>query len=233
LGSITSIETTDPYGDGISWNVSVGSPGYWAYNTNYSIFQASGYHTYPTQNNIAPKCSDIDNIGNGPSPQNIGVSVLFTNLVPGNSYTAYFSLSEDSEYTASIDRPTVSFIASSSSEQIMVQITKYWPTRMIILNSKLINNNKSITHSENNSVVKCANVNNGCLTPMPTRTPTKSITPTKTATRTNTPSVTKTKTPTRSVTPTKTVTPTVTNTPTPTRKPACTVTPTKTTTPGI
>ena len=229
-GSITSIEPIDPGGDGVSWNVSIGSPGFWTYNTNYTIFQASGYHTYPTQNNTAPNCSDIDNIGNGPSPQNVGVNVLFTNLVPGNSYTAYFSLSEDSEYTASIDRSTVSFIASSSSEQIMVQVTKYWPTRMIILNSKLINNNKSVTHSENNSVIKCDHVSNGCirsLTPMPTRTPTKSITPTKTVTRTNTPSVTKTKTQTRSVTPTNTVTPTITNTVTPTRKPIC-VTPTAT-----
>jgi len=142
-----STVTTINYDDPITTNITI-SPGIFNMSTNgfenpgvfdfYSMIP-SGFYNYATQSNNAPSCSDIDPYGNGPTPQNVGHLVTFTNLIPGNKYVAYFTLSEESPYTATIDKPIVAFIASSTTEQIMVQITKYWPMKMLVLTSKLMN----------------------------------------------------------------------------------------------
>lgn len=142
------------------------SPG--TFNTNENntnspgIFEfyaaISGYNNYSTQNDIAPCCSNIDQHGNGPELRNVGHLVSFNGLVPGVRYTANFTLHENSDYYSFIDNPTVTFIASSTTEQIMVQITKHWPIKMIILNTKLTTNDMHPNvHSENTTVIRCNN----------------------------------------------------------------------------
>lgn len=216
--------------------------------TFYSDVPSSGWYSYSTQSNAAPSCSDIDTVGSGPYPRIVGVPAVFSDLVPGTKYTAYFSISENSPYTANVSPTRTSFIASSSTEQIMLKVTKYWPMKMMIVHSKLIANDRSPNvHVENNILVKCDHLTNDCeitRTPMPTRTVTKTLTRTSslTPTPTKTPTISVTRTPptisaTPTITPTISITPTrtpiVTRTVTLTPSITTTITPTITISPSI
>lgn len=203
-------------GSAPNYNITI-SPGSFSANNNYTFFSPSGYDLYSTQKSSAPRCSDIDQYGSGPTPTNFIYPVTFTNLKVGKKYTVYFSVGKPSEYTASVTNATTTFVASSSEETIMAQIVRYWPSLSLMLNSKIVENKNGTIYQieEKQHLVKCSSVDSSCFTriartPLPTRTPTLSISPTLTMTVTPTNTLTPTPTITRTSTLTPTVTPTIT-----------------------
>lgn len=211
FGKVLSVTPGSDYN---IWTITIDA-GAFMYNSDYTFFMPSGYDLYSTQKSSAPRCSDIDQYGSGPTPTNFIYPVTFTNLRVGKKYTVYFSVGKPSEYTASVTNATTTFVASSSEETIMAQIVRYWPSLSLILNSKIVENKNGTIYpiEEKQYLIKCSSVDSSCFTriprtPLPTRTPTLSISPT--LTRTVTP--TKTLTPTPTITRTPTVTPTLTTT---------------------
>jgi surface protein len=214
----------------------------------------AGYWTYATRSDSDPACIDVDENGIGPWQKSQDyVSIPLNNLTIGNSYTVNFEISKTSPYSVDLDKNSYSFIASATTEDVVVRVTKYLIVDFAIIIYSLTNNNSGLLESVDSVVLQCASRNSCKLTrtptptktvtptpaasqsPTPTITPTPSITPTITptitVTSTATPTVTRTATQTPSLTASETATPTATRTSTPTPTPTITVT--RTVTPSI
>ena len=179
----------------------------------------SGYFKYSTQSDIQPSCADYDQYGEGPRLINQIQSITFNDLRVGDSYTLNLSITKPDKYDAFLPTSVINFIASKTSETVLVPITRYSSVLAVVLSSQLIQNNGSLIIEEKTHLVTCQQSSNSCFTRLPrTPLPTNTMTPTRTVTPTKTPLNTSTPTPTRTVTKTKTPTPsiTATNTATPT-----------------
>ena len=187
----------------------------------------SGYFKYATQSDTQPSCVDYDQYGEGPKLINQIQQITFSDLRVGDSYTVNLSVTKPDKYDAFLPISTINFIASDTSEKILVPITRYSNVLAVVLTSQLVQDNGSLTVEEKTHLVTCQQPNNTCFarlprTPLPTttRTPTATVTPSKSpaSTKSPTPTKTTTKTPTRS--PYNSQTPTATQTATPTVTPS-------------
>jgi hypothetical protein len=183
----------------------------------------SGYFQYATQSDVQPSCVDYDQYGDGPRYTNQIQSITFNDLRVGDSYTLNLSITKPDKYDAFLQINTIDFIASDTSETILVPITRYSNVLAVVLTTQLVQNNGSLIVEEKTHLVTCQQANNTCFTRLPrtplpttTRTPTATMTPTKSpaSTKSPTPTKTTTQTPTRSPYNSQTPTPTITATPT-------------------
>ena len=189
----------------------------------------AGYWTYATRSDVAPTCIDIDENGIGPWQKSQDyVDIPLNNLTPGNSYTVSFEISKTSPYSVDLDKNSYSFIASSTTENVVVCVTKYLIVDFAIIIYSLTNNSSGMVESVDSLVLQCSSRNSCKLTRTPT--PTKTVTPTPGASSSRTPTPTATPTVTPTLTLSNTVTPTITSTTTKTPAATATNTPTNTVT---
>lgn len=204
----------------------------------------AGYWVYATRSDASPNCIEIDENGIGPWQMSKDyVNIPLNNLTIGHSYNVVFTVSKTSPYSVVLDKNNYSFIASATTENVLVCVNKHIVVDFCVIISTVTNTTTNTVESVEPTVIQCAARASCKITRTPT--PTKTITPTpaasqtRTPTPTLTPSITPTITPT--ITTTQTVTPTVTRTSTPTPTvtasetptPTVTRTPTKTPTPTI
>jgi hypothetical protein len=223
----SQVSTITPAAYDDYWNITLGGQGAFMYNSDYTFFMPSGYNLYSTQSDTQPSCVDYDQYGEGPRYINQIQSITFNDLRVGDSYTVNLSITKPDKYDAFLPISTINFIASDTSETILVPITRYSNVLAVVLSSQLIQNNGSLIVEEKTHLVTCQQPNNTCFarlprTPLPTttRTLTPTVTPTKTPTSTKSPTPTKTTTQTPTRSPYNSQTPTATQTPTPTVTPS-------------
>jgi surface protein len=192
----------------------------------------AGYWTYATRSYDAPACIDIGENGIGPWQKSQDyVNIPLNNLVVGNRYTVNFEISKTSPYSVDLDKNIYSFIASATTENVTVCVTKHLVVDFAIITYSLINNNSGLIESVDSLVLQCSSRNFCKITRTPT--PTKTITPTPAASQSPTPTQTITPSLTPTTTPTITLTSSVTPTITLTSSATPTVTKTATLTPSI
>lgn len=85
----------------------------------------AGYWLYATRSNQPPSCSYIDSSGVGPWQYTLDyVNIPLTNLNPLDNYTVTLSLEEKNIYDAYLDKYSYSFMASKSTQNVVVGLTK-------------------------------------------------------------------------------------------------------------
>lgn len=189
----------------------------------------AGYWIYATRSDTPPGCAEIDSTGTGPwefSQDYVTINLDY--LKVGNSYTATFAVAKSSPYSVILDKYSYSFVASASTEQVVVGVKKHTIVDSLVLTTTLINNNTGSIESVDPAVLQCASRASCKITRTPT--PTKTVTPTPAASQSPTPTVTSTPTATPTLTLTSSRTPTPTPSVTRSSTPAASLSPTPTST---